>query len=287
MDENPVESSEISQNSEIIELITQDDAMRVAVSFGVVESEIYFMDLVPYDRSGNQNFEIAWVFLTNSGKGNKGTFIDAFTGELIAYQILLPDNLMQSLQEMSVNSTQKVLSAVNQYESYPWGYDLPTNFGNHYLTQGYGVNTHVNGCCSYNQNYYAVDLSMSLNECVPAPGSGWCMFAGDRGDGYGKQVIILAGSAGGSSRYVYRLAHLNYISVVPGWWISKNRSVGGAGTTGNSTGVHLHFSIHRGYYSSGNIYGGSVPLDRWPASSDRVDYFDRYAKWQFSFNVCR
>lgn len=285
--DNPVEPKKNSSEIEVVELISEDMAREIAIKSGINEASIIYVDVVPYDNSGSGEFDIVWAVVTELKSGFKGHFIDAFTGEILTQNVKLPDNVQDRINELFVDGINKVASAVNHYESYPWGYDLPTNFGNHALTQGYGTGTHVNGCCSYNQNHYAVDFSMRLNECVPAPGSGWCMFAGDRGDGYGKQVIILAGSAGGSNRYVYRLAHLNYISVVPGWWISKNRSVGGAGTTGNSTGVHLHFSIHRGYYSHGNIYGGSVPLDRWPGTGDRVDYFNRYAYWQFSFNVCR
>jgi len=265
-----------------ISLISQEVAYQVVLSSGINSDEIRFFDVVPYDQAGNGDFEIAWgaISIDIDKEELRGTFIDALNGELLATNVPLHEGLESRLVELGIENG-NMLTGVNQYESYPWGYDLPTSFGNRRLTCGYG--------CGYHRgaNYYAVDFALGHGECLPAPGSGWCMMAGDRGDGYGKQVIILGGPANNNNRYVYRMAHCSATYIVPGWWIDKNRTVGAAGCTGNCTGTHVHFSIHRGYYSGGRIYGGSVPLDRWPGPNDRVDYFNRYATWQFSFNVCR
>lgn len=265
-------------------MVSEEQALQAVLSANINPSEILYFDTVPFNVSGNGDSELAWVAVVKKGDELLGTFVDIFTGKVLANNALLHKGLKSHLVSLGIMDGPGI-DGIGQYESYPWGYDLPTNFGNHSLNCGYGP-----GCSQYHNgdNYYAVDFGMSYGECIPAPGSGYVMFAGDRGDGYGKQVIIKAGSTGIPGKdYVYRVAHLSAVYVIPGWWVDKGRTLGAAGCTGWCTGTHLHFSIHRGYYSGGRIYGASVPLDRWPGPNDRVDYFDRNQYWQFSFNVCR
>ena len=39
--------------------------------------------------------------------------------------------------------------------------------------------------------------------------------------------------------------HLNAVAVVPGQWVRRGQVIGFAGTTGRSTGVHVHYTIIR------------------------------------------
>lgn len=56
--------------------------------------------------------------------------------------------------------------------------------------------------------------------------------------GYGYYVII---DHGGNYKTLY--GHLSSISVVPGQTVVQGTPIGGVGSTGNSTGPHLHFEI--------------------------------------------
>lgn len=67
---------------------------------------------------------------------------------------------------------------------------------------------------------------------------------------YGNEVVIDHGNG-----YCSRYAHLNSFAVGNGASVSAGQVIGRVGTSGNSTGVHLHFEIRRG---SGDCYGSMV-----------------------------
>ncbi len=82
-----------------------------------------------------------------------------------------------------------------------------------------------------------VDLKATLNTDVIAAESGTVIYAGWRG-GYGKCIII---DHGGGYSTLY--AHNNILKVSQGQQVSRGQVISGAGTTGYSTGVHLHFEV--------------------------------------------
>lgn len=82
-----------------------------------------------------------------------------------------------------------------------------------------------------------LDLKATLNTDVVASASGTVIYAGNRG-GYGKCVII---DHGGGYSTLY--AHNNALLVSVGQSVQKGQVISKAGTTGYSTGVHLHFEV--------------------------------------------
>ncbi len=82
-----------------------------------------------------------------------------------------------------------------------------------------------------------LDLKATLNTDVVAAESGTVIYAGWRG-GYGKCIII---DHGGGYSTLY--AHNNVLYVSVGQQVSRGQVISGAGTTGYSTGVHLHFEV--------------------------------------------
>lgn len=75
------------------------------------------------------------------------------------------------------------------------------------------------------------------------------------GGGYGNYVMI---DHGNGKITIY--AHLTSLSVSPGQYVSKGQTVGYVGTTGNSTGPHLHFECRY----NGVKYN---PMDEFPGIS--------------------
>ena len=82
-----------------------------------------------------------------------------------------------------------------------------------------------------------LDLAAPPGTPVAAARSGVVSFAGWN-DGYGRLVMIENGD-GVETRY----AHLSRIDVRPGARVSAGHIVGRVGSTGESTGPHLHFEV--------------------------------------------
>jgi murein DD-endopeptidase MepM/ murein hydrolase activator NlpD len=82
-----------------------------------------------------------------------------------------------------------------------------------------------------------VDIAAAYGREVPAAGSGQVLFAGEDG-GYGNTVVI-EHADGVRTRY----AHLSSLQVAAGQQVSGGATIGRVGTTGRSTGPHLHFEV--------------------------------------------
>ncbi|MBI3630880.1 MAG: M23 family metallopeptidase [Candidatus Sungbacteria bacterium] len=88
--------------------------------------------------------------------------------------------------------------------------------------------------------YNGVDLANSCGAPVFASAAGTVIVARWTGwnGGYGKYVVMAHEN---STQTLY--AHLNVILVVAGQTVPQGSQIGAIGTTGNSTGCHVHFEI--------------------------------------------
>lgn len=88
--------------------------------------------------------------------------------------------------------------------------------------------------------YNAVDLANTLGEPVLASAEGTVIIARTAGwnGGYGKYAVITHPN---NTQTLY--AHLNTVHVVVGQSVMQGAQIGAIGSTGNSTGPHVHFEI--------------------------------------------
>lgn len=106
------------------------------------------------------------------------------------------------------------------------------------VTSRFGPRTHpILGTV---RTHTGIDLRGSTGTPVRAAGSGEVILAGPRG-GYGNTVVIAHG--GGMATLS---AHLSSVLVNPGQTVSPGQIVGLVGSTGFSTGPHLHFEVRLG-----------------------------------------
>ena len=93
----------------------------------------------------------------------------------------------------------------------------------------------------YSNSHLGIDITASTSTAALASGDGVVVFAGWSQYGYGNVVQIDHGN-GFSTVY----AHLSQINVSQCQAVYGGQVIGMAGTTGNSTGVHLHFEVREG-----------------------------------------
>ncbi len=86
-----------------------------------------------------------------------------------------------------------------------------------------------------------IDIGGASNGAVQASNSGKVIYAGWYG-GYGKVVIIDHGMYNGT-KVTTLYAHLNAWTVNVGQYVSRGQTIGREGSTGYSTGPHLHFEV--------------------------------------------
>ena len=87
------------------------------------------------------------------------------------------------------------------------------------------------------EHHGGIDIGVPYGEPIKAPAAGRVVVAGPRGE-YGNSVIL---DHGNDVRSVY--GHMSKVLVRAGSVVQKGQVVGLAGSTGRSTGTHLHYEV--------------------------------------------
>lgn len=109
------------------------------------------------------------------------------------------------------------------------------------VSQGMGAASGSNGYAYHN----GIDLAGPVNSPIVASASGVVIQASSGGP-YGNHVYLSHNIGGKTYTTVY--AHMNSLTVKAGQNVKQGQQIGNLGSTGNSTGPHLHFEIHDGGY---------------------------------------
>ena len=160
---------------------------------------------------------------------------------------LLADSLQAEQAEIIASAQQSVWSQVQGTRGgAPEGAFVVPMAG--VVTQGFGPSS----CwCEPPYGGYAhfhtgIDYAAAAGTPVVAAGDGVVIQVGAGNSGYGNYVVI---AHGGGINTLY--GHLQQAAVATGQAVTRGRVIGLEGSTGNSTGPHLHFEMR----------SGSVPFD--------------------------
>lgn len=153
------------------------------------------------------------------------TFVNDETFELAVGQIVIvPDGVKAEEKEATPRAKQSTPNAgsVTATGKFAW----PTN-----------------GTITQRFAWYhpGIDIANHAAPIVVAADSGTIIAAGWDGTGYGNMVMIDHGNG-----YKTRYGHLSKIYVSIGQTVARGNSIGQMGSTGRSTGTHLHFEIYNG-----------------------------------------
>lgn len=131
------------------------------------------------------------------------------------------------------------------------------------VTSPYGMRLHP--IKKVNQMHGGIDLAGTVEKkpAIIASADGTVRVAKTLVSSYGKYVVITHNINGVLHETLY--GHLDSYSVKEGQKVKQGDKIGVMGTTGSSTGVHLHFELHVGTYN----YGGG----KYPSSRDPLKYF--------------
>jgi LysM repeat protein len=98
--------------------------------------------------------------------------------------------------------------------------------------------SHVLSGNDYWSGHLGIDIAGSVGDGVFAADAGVIVFAGWANGGYGYMVMIDHGTG-----YQSLYAHLSAVNVGCGQSVYTGSYIGAIGSTGNSTGAHLHFEV--------------------------------------------
>ncbi len=92
--------------------------------------------------------------------------------------------------------------------------------------------------------HLGIDIGGYLGDPVYASDSGVVIYAGGMAGGYGNTIVLEHDTY--AVTYYTLYAHLSAITVSCGQGVGRGQRIGSIGSTGNSTGPHLHFEIRAG-----------------------------------------
>ncbi len=107
-----------------------------------------------------------------------------------------------------------------------------------YVSGGMGMREDpLNGAMS--EHHSGLDISAPYGTPVHAPADGVVIYAGQR-EGYGNIVVI-----DHKFGFVTRYGHLSKMTVEVGQHVTRSEVIGYVGTSGRTTGPHLHYEVWR------------------------------------------
>ncbi len=107
---------------------------------------------------------------------------------------------------------------------------------------------------NFSDYHPGIDIAGSMGNAIYASASGVVVYAGWNNYGYGLMVVIDHGD-GWQTLY----AHMSQVNVVCGQAVFQGNVIGGVGSTGNSSGPHLHFEMQHDTFGRVNPYNFTSP----------------------------
>ncbi|MGG4268220.1 peptidoglycan DD-metalloendopeptidase family protein [Peribacillus simplex] len=194
----------------------------------MVEREVLKEESIPFEKKVKEDDELPKGELITEQMGNEG--IRAFTyavsetnGKKISETIVKKEVTEKAKMEI----TRKGMKVIPSQGSgtYSW----PADGG--YISSKQGQR--------WGKLHKGIDIARPTTRTITAADHGIIETAGNSG-GYGNKITI---NHNNGYKTVY--AHLDSINVKAGQKIEKGMKIGVMGSTGHSTGVHLHFEIYK------------------------------------------
>ncbi|MBS4218270.1 M23 family metallopeptidase [Bacillus sp. FJAT-49711] len=195
----------------------------------VVDREKHQEETVPFEREVIEDSSMpkGETKVKQEGKNGKTAFIykvKEVNGQQTKKEVIKETVLEKPVKQITIKGT-KVIPARGT-GNFTW----PTNGG--YVSSGVGQR--------WGAHHKGIDIARPSNYTIKAADNGIVVEAGWNNGGYGNKIVI---DHQNGYRTVY--AHLRSIGVSVGQKVEKGSAIGVMGSTGNSTGTHLHFEVYQ------------------------------------------
>ena len=97
-----------------------------------------------------------------------------------------------------------------------------------------------------NKLHAGIDIAAAGGTPIYAAASGYVQVAGWSSGGYGNYVIIYHGKMSDGVAYTTLYGHMKAVATTAGKYVQQGELIGYVGSTGNSTGNHLHLEVWKG-----------------------------------------
>lgn len=191
------------------------------------------LQLDQLDQEIMERKELLWhISLAGADKGEKHLQIEEQLARLEEEYRVLEIEYLNELDEKGKSSSRKSVLPLTQLDR---GHlNWPTT--SRQVTSPFGIRPHP----IYRLPKMHQGIDISGGGSISSVEAGRVSFVGNRG-GYG-YTIIIDHDDGLRTLYAHLVDQSALVDV--GERVSRNQPIGVMGTTGNSTGVHLHFEVH-------------------------------------------
>ena len=97
-----------------------------------------------------------------------------------------------------------------------------------------------------NKLHAGTDFAAPAGTPIYAAASGYVQVAGWSSGGYGNYVIVYHGKMSDGNQYSTLYGHMRSVATSAGKYVKQGELIGYVGSTGNSTGNHLHLEVWKG-----------------------------------------
>ncbi|WP_274981457.1 peptidoglycan DD-metalloendopeptidase family protein [Vagococcus lutrae] len=180
-------------------------------------------------RTKDNTYEDVTAFLTGR-YATDTSYAKKLNGLIEAYELDRFDDM-----DLTDKEVLKIVEDI-EIDDKDWGYPLEEK-----ATTVSGYEWRLDPFTGHADFHTGLDLPMPTGTRVLAARNGIVIQAADMGDSYGNSVIIQHPTG-----LLTRYAHMDKLSVKKGDTVSRGQMIGTVGSTGRSTGSHLHFELLNG-----------------------------------------
>ncbi|HZH61842.1 MAG TPA: M23 family metallopeptidase [Metabacillus sp.] len=222
--------------------LEEDSVIKPGDLLNVTELKPYVMVQVEEEVSEKETIDYKTETKEDASmpKGEEEISQEGVNGERLVHYIVTKQNGSETTKEVLTEKTIKepvneiIIKGTKVIPSRGTG-NLAWPAVGGYISSGLGQR--------WGKLHKGIDIARPSDRTIKAADNGRVIQAGYDG-GYGNKVVI---DHNNGMRTVY--AHLSSISVSVGQVVSQGQKLGVMGSTGNSTGIHLHFEV----YENGNL----------------------------------